>query len=128
MKRWAVALAVVLAVPGCSGINLGGDSAASREAHSVVFVRPGCDTFIARTLRQGFALAVVADDRYVPTAGDVFEGPAREGQSVFALFPAGAETAGVLNPPPSDNVALNLAALDLSLDAARVRLDAACGR
>ena len=116
-----------LLLGGCGGlgINLGGGRA-STGAHTVLLVRPGCSTFVARTLRHGFVVAEAPEGRYAPAAGDVLQGPPREGRSVFALFPSGAVTAGDPGADPDDNVPLDVLALGLDLPDASARLDAAC--
>ena len=121
-------LSSFLLIAGCGGLrlNLGGGEA-NTGVHTVLLVRPGCDTFVVRTLRGGFAVVEAAEGDYVPTAGDVLAGPSRPGRSIFELYPPGAETAGSPTAPPAANVPLDLQALGLGLPDARARLDAACG-
>ncbi len=107
---------------GC-GLRLFSAGQASQGAHAVVLTRPDCPTFVARTLDHGFTVATSRHETYAPRPGDVFDGPVREGRSVFRLYPTGDQETreGGLNVP------LDVLALDLDLAAARVRLDTACG-
>ena len=122
-----VALVASLLFAGCSLLNLGGDSgSAGMGAHAVVFARPTCTTFVARSLGRAFLVAEVPGGDYAPAEGDVFEGPSREGRSVFGLFPVGSTDAGDPEAAPSALVSLDVRALGLTLSDARARFEAAC--
>lgn len=113
---------LLLTISGC-GLSLFSSSQASEGAHAVVLTRPGCSTFIARTLNTGFLLATAQDGTYTPAPGDVFDGPVREGRSFFLLYPTNDQTTreGGINLP------LEVLAVNLDLAEARGRLDVACG-
>lgn len=122
-RTTALLFALAMGLGGC-GISLFSGSRASVAAHTVFLARPGCTTFVARTLDVGFSVLEAADGSiYVPAPGDVLEGPAREGRSVFRFFPADAVTLR----DEAASVPLDVQALDIPLAAARARLDAACG-
>ena len=117
----AFLLIPLLLLTGCVQLFSGGQ--ASVGAHAVFLTRPGCTTFVARTLDTGFTVAVVRNETYTPALGDVLEGPNRTGQSVFRVF------------PPQDSVTrlggisvpLDVQGFGLLLAEARARLDVACG-
>jgi hypothetical protein len=121
-------LAAPLAACGALGGALGGSGgSAAPGAHVLFLVRPECRTVVARTLAVGgaraFSVLRLEDDDYAPQVGDLLEGPARVGQSVFVFYPpeaAGAREGG--RPMPAD-----VAAVGLEPAEARARLDAACG-
>jgi len=114
-------LSLSFVASGC-GLSLFSSGEASIAAHSVFLLHEGCSTFVAQTLRQGMTLVETADAAYVPAQGDVFEGPARLGPSVFRLFDG---TESRLREG-GRSVSLNIVAKNLSPEDARQQLDAAC--
>jgi hypothetical protein len=122
MTRGALMLAAA-ALAGCAG---GGGAATSNGAHVLFLVRPGCTTVVARTLAGGDAraftvMSIDAPD-YAPRAGDVLEGPARAGRSVFVFYPE--EALG--NRGAGRSVPADVLATGLDPSKARQHLDAAC--
>lgn len=111
-----------LLLSGC-GLKLFSGGEAQISVHSVYSTHPGCSAFVAQTLRQGLTLIETSDAAYVPQRGDVFEGPARLGPSVFRMFD-GVETR---LREGGRNVSLNVVAKNLALVDAREQLNAACG-
>jgi hypothetical protein len=114
--------ATVLA--GCAG---GGGAAGSQAAHVLFLIRAGCPTVVARTLAGGdaraFTILTLDAPDYMPRAGDVLEGPARPGRSVFVYYPE--ESLGTRSEGRSISADVVAAGLDPS--EARARMDAACG-
>lgn len=106
---------------GC-GISLFSAGEASIAAHSVFLTHPGCSTFVAQTLREGMTLVETTGDDYAPAAGDVFEGPARIGPSMFRLFDG---TEAHL-AEGGRSISLTIVARNLSPEDAREQLNAAC--
>ncbi|MCH7638822.1 MAG: hypothetical protein IH855_05105 [Bacteroidetes bacterium] len=68
-------------------------------------------------------LVEILGDDYAPAPGDVFEGPARIGPSMFRLFD-GTEARLAVG---GRSISLNIVAKNLSPEDAREQLDAACG-
>jgi len=106
---------------GC-GLTLFSSGQASIAAHSVFLTHPGCSTFAAQTLREGMTLVETTGDDYAPAAGDVFEGPARIGPSMFRLFDG---TEARLSDG-GRNISLTIVAKNLSPEDARRQLNATC--
>jgi hypothetical protein len=122
MKRVTLLLAAAV-FAGCAG---GGGAATSNGAHVLFLVRPGCATVVARTLAGGdaraFTVMTLDDAGYAPRAGDVLEGPARTGRSVFVYYPE--ESLGTREGGRSIPADVLTTGLDPSK--ARQYLDAAC--
>jgi hypothetical protein len=120
----ALALLALAPLAGCAGSSATSDGTG---AHVLFLVRSGCRTVVARTLTSGdaraFTVLQLDAPEYAPRVGDVLEGPAREGRSVFAHYPA--ESLAVRTGALS--VAADVLAAALSPSDARHRLDAACG-
>jgi hypothetical protein len=120
----ALALLALAALAGCAGSQAASDGTG---AHVLFLVRPGCRTVVARTLTSGDARAFTVLEldapEYAPRVGDVLEGPAREGRSVFAHYTD--ESLDVRADARS--VAADVLAVALSPTDARSRIDAACG-
>ena len=123
-----VALTALLAAPlaGCGALGGSGGSAAP-GAHVLFLVRPDCRTVVARTLAVGgaraFSVLRLEEDDYAPQVGDLLEGPAREGRSIFVFYPpesVGAREGG-------RTMAADVEAVGLAPGEVRARLDAACG-
>ena len=107
---------------GC-GISLFSSGEASIAAHSVFLTHPGCSTFVAQTLREGMTLVETTGDDYAPAAGDVFEGPARIGPSMFRLF----DGTEARLAEGGRSISLTIVAKNLSPEDAREQLNEACG-
>lgn len=123
-RRFPALLLAPLVLGGCG--LLGGAPRATYGAHVVFLTRPACSTLVAQTLATGdaraFSVLTLPDAGYAPTAGDVIEGPAREGPSVFVVYPLGTDAReGGLS------VSAEVLALGLRPGEARLRLDDACG-
>ena len=111
-----------------------GPAAGAVDAHVVYRLRADCPTLVARTTEHGYTVMTPLDRaETAETAAfaglafeetGLFEGPAREGQSVFRyIAPAESETwdAG------GTDVVVDVAAVGLDLPAAHARLTALCG-
>ncbi len=118
---YALILLVAITFSGC-GLKLFGSSKASVAAHTVLFTSEGCSTFVARTLHEGLTLVENSDRDFVPSPGDVFEGPARLGPSVFRLFDG---TEARLREG-GRSVSLTFIAMNLKSENARTQLNDAC--
>lgn len=120
-----VSLVALAQIGGCG--LLGGAPRPTWGAHVVFLTRPACSTFLAQTLATGdaraFSLLAVTEPGYTPTPGDILEGPAREGASVFLYYPP--EQAATREGGRS--VPADVRALGLNPEEARARLDDACG-
>ena len=91
MRASLLVLAMALPLAGCS---LFGRSAGTTIAPHVVFLAPGgCGFAVAKVHRDGYALMSSLEESYVLQLGDVLEGPAREGESIFRRFPPAARNA-----------------------------------
>lgn len=115
-------LFLALCLSGC-GLTLFSSGQASIAAHSVFLTHPGCSTFVAQTLRQGMTLVETTGDEYAPAPGDVFEGPARIGPSMFRLF----DGTEARLAEGGRSISLNIVAKNLLPKDAREQLDSACG-
>lgn len=124
MRRGFACLVLIggIAFSGC-GLKLFGSSEASVAAHTVFYTSDGCSSFVAQTLREGLTLVKNHDRGYAPSPGDVFEGPARLGPSVFRLFDG---TESYLKEG-GRNISLTFVAMNLRPEDARAQLNAACG-
>ena len=118
----ALPLLLALCLSGC-GLKLFSSGEASIAAHSVFLTHPECSTFVAQTLREGMTLVEISGDDYAPAPGDVFEGPARIGPSMFRLF----DGTEARLADGGRSISLNIVAKNLSPEDAREQLDAACG-
>ncbi len=116
-----VVLAFAAVASGC-GIRLFSSSKASIAAHTVFNTREECSAFVAQTLHEGMTLFENRDTNYEPASGDVFEGPARIGPSVFRLFD-GSESR---LQEGGRSISLNVLAMNLKSENARAQWDAAC--
>ncbi len=120
----ATALLTLAALAGCAGPS---GAPASTGAHVLFLVRADCSTVVARTLAGGsaraFTMMQLDSPEYAPRTGDVLEGPAREGRSVFAYYPEESlgTRAGALT------VSADVVGVGLDPSDARSRFDAACG-
>ncbi len=105
------------------------------DAHVVYRLRPDCPSLLARTMRHGYTVmtpglapeGIENREAFVGTGFEetgVFEGPVREGEVVFRYIPP-AESA-TRKGTPIDAVA-DVAAVGLTLEQGRDRLDALCG-
>ena len=120
----APALLALVAFAACAGPS---GSSASTSAHVLFLVRDGCSTVVARTLTSGdsraFTVLQLESAEYAPRAGDVLEGPAREGRSVFAYY----REESLDTRAGATTVAADVLAVALDPSQARTRLDIACG-
>lgn len=110
---------------GCGVVQIGGSaSRGDFDAHVVMTQRAGCATVAARTLRFGHTILTPLEPLIVvPTA--VFEGPVREGESVFRyLAPNAADSWRTAEPT---SVPVEVHAVRLTLPEVREALDARCG-
>jgi hypothetical protein len=135
-RRWnasvggwtAACLLGVLTISGC-GLLFQGPSGSVVDAHVIYRVTPDCAALVARSLRNGYTVMefveMVPDDADAPVfeVSGVFEGPVREGESVFRYVSRdeSATWQGV-----STQVVLNVHAIRLDLPTARARLDDLC--
>ena len=119
----APALLTALALAGCAG------SAATEGAgaHVLFLVRPGCPTVVARTLAvapaRAFTVLTLDEPAFAPRAGDVLEGPARTGRSVFVYY----RDASLADRADGVSVAADVLSVGLDPAKAREYLDAECG-
>jgi hypothetical protein len=120
----APALLALAALAGCAGQS---GASASTGAHVLFLVRGGCATVVARTLTSGdsraFTVLALDSPEYAPRVGDVLEGPAREGRSVFAYY----REESLATRDGAQTVAADVIAVGLDPGEARTRLDLACG-
>lgn len=134
-----LAVLVLVVLPGCGvgGAVRGLFEPAARgevDAHVVYRLRPDCPTLLARTTEHGYTVmtpvertaavtpTAFAGGEFVETG--LFEGPVREGQSVFRYIPpAESETwdAG------GEDVVVDVNAVELDLQAGHARVVALCG-
>lgn len=116
-------LPLVLAFMLCGcGLKQFSSSEASVAAHTVFLTHADCSTFVAQTLREGMTLVENADASYTPSPGNVLEGPARLGPSVFTVF-GGSESR---MREGGRSVSLNIVAKNLDAADAREQLNSAC--
>ena len=135
--RLAVPLALSLLPLALTACGVGGavrglfagPAVGAVDAHVVYRLRPDCPTLVARTTEHGYTVMTPLPDETgavglaVEETG-LFEGPAREGQSVFRyIAPAASETwdAG------GTDVVVDVVAVGLDLPAAHDRVTALCG-
>ena len=89
-RALAGALVLVLVLPGCSRVRdlLRPSQRGTVDAHVVFRQRDGCRALVARTLRNGYTVLVPEEGAVVDPTG-IFEGPVREGFSVFRYYVPG---------------------------------------
>ena len=134
MSRGAAALAsaaLVLGAGALAGCGLGGvlqnpfrqaAGAGTVDAHVVHRVRAGCALVVARTRGNGYSILAPAEGSGYAEGG-IFEGPVREGRSVFRYYtPQNAQRWD----DPSRDVPVDAVAVRLDLRAAVARFDAQC--
>ncbi len=126
MTRAAPPALAALLLAGCGAFG-GSGAATAPGAHVLFLIRPECRTVVARPLAVGsaraFSVLTLEEADYAPQVGDLLEGPAREGRSVFVFYPpeaVGAREGGRTMPA-------EVVAVGLDTGEARARLDAACG-
>jgi hypothetical protein len=116
------ALLGAAALAGCSGSA----DVSGRGAHVVFLVRPECRTVVARTLAAGsaraFTVLTLDPSDYAPRAGDILEGPARAGRSVFLYYPE----ESLATRAGGESLSADVVAVGLDASKARERLDALC--
>lgn len=123
MRRLALLL-VAVAASGCGIITFGGGGGTTLDAHVVYRLRPGCGTLLARTLDHGYSVLTPLDATRPFEATGIFEGPAREGESVFRYTPPN------VTPVWTERAAavgVDVVAVGLGLEDARVLWASACG-
>lgn len=141
----AASAALVAVASGCGPLGAirsfiqGSDTGSVVDAHVVYRLRPGCPTLLARTIQHGYSVMTPLEtppdvDTPAGAAGPLgqpgfdltglFEGPVREGESVFQYYPP-AETETWRDERAE--VLVNVEAVNLDLSTASARLDAICG-
>lgn len=121
-------LAALPVASGCGrlGSVIGGGSARGAfDAHVIMLQRDGCATLAARTLRYGVTVLTPLGATQAFEATGVFEGPVREGESVFQYTPP--NTTPVWSDAVSREVPVYVHAVELDLPAARALLLDLCG-
>lgn len=122
MRPAALAL-LVAAAPGCGVLTLGrGGGGSALDAHVVYQQRAGCPTLLARTLDHGYTVMTPEGGPFALTG--VFEGPAREGESVFRYTPPNVTPVWPGDPA---EVRVDVQATGLELPAARGLWASVCG-
>ena len=88
---WLALLLFVL--PGCSRVRdfVRPSQRGTVDAHVVFRQRDGCSALVARTLRNGYTVLVPEAGAAVHATG-IFEGPVREGFSVYRYYVPGQST------------------------------------
>ncbi|MEL6616789.1 MAG: hypothetical protein AAFQ43_13685 [Bacteroidota bacterium] len=120
----ALALACLAAWMPLAGCSLISRSEGTTIAPHLVFLAPtGCEVALAKIHRGGYALITSLDDSYALRQGDVLEGPARVGESIFRRFPPEARNS---EWSQGIDVAIDVRATDLELSIARRQLDGIC--
>lgn len=118
-------LVLFLVLPGCSRVRglVQPSQRGTVDAHVVFHQRVGCPALVARTLRNGYTV-LVPEEGFAPDLSGIFEGPVREGLSVYRYYVPGQSTEW-----GDEAVGVEAEALAVSLDlpAARAFLDIACG-
>ena len=126
-----VALALLFAAPtalgGCDALARlvrGGPATGVVDAHVVYRLRPGCPALLARTLRNGYSVMTPLDEGFEAVETGLFEGPVREGQSVYRYYPPSQSQQW------SDDwteVSVEVRSVQLPLAESRAVLDSICG-
>jgi hypothetical protein len=129
-KAAAVFAGASVLLSGCSQVSgavanvFGGGGENVVDAHTVYRLRPGCASLTARTLDHGFTILTPQDGGPFEISG-LFEGPAREGESVFRYVPPGeGETWDTVR---ATDVFVEVHAVDVELPDVRVWMDRLCG-
>lgn len=96
------------------------------DAHTVYRQRPGCATLAARTTSHGYTILTPQEGGPYEISG-IFEGPAREGESIFHYVPPalGASWEDALET--AVDVPVEVSAVDVELPDVRLYLDRFCG-
>lgn len=116
-----------MVLPGCNALARaigGGPARGVVDAHVIYRLRADCSTLLARTLRNGYSVMTPLTDDFEGEATGLFEGPVREGQSIYRYYPP------TESQQWSDNwteVSVDVRAVRLELPVARETLDAICG-
>ncbi|MEO0559833.1 MAG: hypothetical protein AAF170_16815 [Bacteroidota bacterium] len=115
-----------MVLPGCNALatTFGGGPERTVDAHVIYRLRTDCSTLLARSLRNGYSVMTPLTAGFEAEETGLFEGPVREGQSIFRYY------------PPSESqqwsdrwteVSVDVQAVQLELRPAREALDAVCG-
>lgn len=125
MPRALALLMLLAATGGCTQVRdvLRPSRSGTVDAHVVFLQREGCSALLVRTLRNGYTVLDPEPELAVEPSG-VFEGPVREGVSVFRYYTPGESQEW--GDSPQDVVA-DAVAVGLTLSDGRARLDDACG-
>ncbi len=119
------ALVLLVTTAGCGVVTFGsGGGATTLDAHVVYRLRPGCGTLLARTLDHGYSVLTPLDGTRPFAATGIFEGPVREGESIFRYTPP--NVTPVWTEAAAD-LAVDVVAVGLSLEDARALWASACG-
>ncbi len=116
-----------MVLPGCNALARaigGGPARGAVDAHVIYRLRPDCTTLLARTLRNGYSVMTPLTDGFEGEETGLFEGPVREGQSIYRYYPP------TESQQWSDNwvqVSVAVRSVKLDLRTARDTLDAICG-
>ena len=116
-----------MVLPGCNALAraIGGSPARGVvDAHVIYRIRPDCSTLLARTLRNGYSVMTPLTDGFESEETGLFEGPVREGQSIFRYYPP---TESQEWSDDWTEVSVDVRSVKLSLPVARETLDAICG-
>jgi len=116
-----------MVLPGCNALARaigGGPARGVVDAHVIYRLRPDCSTLLARTLRNGYSVMTPLTDGFEGEETGLFEGPVREGQSIYRYYP----------PSNTENwsedwteVSVDVRSVKLNLPDARQTLDTICG-
>ena len=126
MRVLAAAVLLVVA-SGCGRLGgvIGGTTARGAfDAHVVMQQRDGCASLAARTLRHGYTVMTPLGTSDPFETSGLFEGPVREGESVFQYTPP--NTTPVWSDAVSRGVPVYVHAVRLSLPEARATLLDVC--
>jgi hypothetical protein len=116
-----------MALPGCNALARaigGGPARGTVDAHVIYRLRSDCSTLLARTLRNGYSVMTPLTDGFEGEETGLFEGPVREGQSIYRYYPP---TESQQWSDDWTEVSVDVHAVKLGLRPAREALDALCG-
>ena len=113
-------------LPGCSALAnaFGGSPVRTVDAHVIYRMRPDCSTLLARTLRNGYSVMTPVTEAFAADETGLFEGPVREGQSIFRYYPP---TESQQWSDDWTEVSVEVHSVRLGIREAREALESICG-